>query len=126
MAYYIVLRKDQVPLQTYWMKKTSGSHDTLKDIVMNSDMTFSAVSTSSSQAAFSVVASQSFITLKPLNQELEIPSKLVECAEIVADLVNRGLVDQRLMGPALRARNEELLNAEAALVASGKRLTAAR
>ena len=108
------------------MKKTSGSHDTLKDIVINSDMTFSVVSTSSAQAAFSVVASQSFITFKPLNQELEIPSKLVECAEVVADLVSRGLVDQGLMGPALRARNEELLNAEAALVASGKRLTTAR
>ena len=126
MAYYIILRKDQVPIQTYWMKKTPGSHDTLKDIAMSSDMTFSAVSTSTAQAAFSVVASQSFITLKPQNQDLEIPAKLLECAEVVGDLVSKGLVDQQLMGPALRARQEELINAEAALVASGKRLTAAR
>ena len=108
------------------MKKTHSSHDTLKDIVVSSNLTFSATSTSTSAASFSVVASQSFLMLKPLNSALVLPTKLKEVSEIVAHLVECKLVAEELMGAALKARVAELKNLEAALAVSGTRVTPAR
>ena len=49
------------------------------------------------------MAGQSHLTLKTKNPHLEVPSKLLEVAEVVGNLVEKGLVEDQLMGPALRA-----------------------
>ena len=54
------------------------------------------------------MATQSHLTLKVKNPYLVIPSKLLEVAEVVGNLVSQGLVEDELMGPALRARLAEL------------------
>ena len=118
MAYYVVLRRDQVPVETYWMQKTPGAHDTVKNICENSGISFSAVTTSSKLPAFSLVATQSHLTLKAKNPYLVVPSKLLEVAEVVGNLVSQGLVEDQLMGPALRARLAELESLNEARLAS--------
>jgi len=79
-----------------------------------------------SAASFSVVATQSFLTLKPLNNALVMPTKLQEVSEIVAQLDEGQLEAEELMGIALKTRAAELKNLEAALEVSGTRVTPAR
>ena len=69
---------------------------------------FSAVTTSAKQAAFALVAGKSHFTLKTKIPYLVVPSKLLEVAKVVGNLVIQGLVEDQLMGPALEARLAEL------------------
>ena len=79
-----------------------------------------------STASFSVVATQSFLTLKPLNNALVMPTKLQEVSEIVAQLDEGQLVAEELKGIALMTPAAELKNLEAALDVSGTCVTPAR
>ena len=69
---------------------------------------FSAVTTSAKQAAFALVAGKSHFTLKTKIPYLVVPSKLLEVAKVVGNLVIQGLVEDQLMGPALETRLAEL------------------
>ena len=77
-------------------------------------------------ASFSVVATQSFLTLKPLNNALVMQTKLQEVSEIVAQLDEGQLVAEELKGIALMTPAAELKNLEAALHVSGTCVTPAR
>ena len=128
MAYFVTISdKDKIPRFVFWLKKTDRAYVTLKELVEASQLKLTAPSVKSlSYEAFLKVAAQSMLTINVSNPNLETPKVLQELAHVVMHLVEHNAIDEKLVGDDLKRRYNVLLNEQAALEASGKRITNAR
>ena len=128
MSYFVVIfDRVKVPNFVFWMKKTDRAYVILKELVEASDykLTAPAVKTLNYDS-FLKVASQSMLTYSLSNPSLETPKTLVEVSQVVMHLVDHKVIDEKLVGQDLKTRHQALLNEQASLEVSGKRLTTAR
>ena len=91
-----------------------------------SNLIFLAKKTATDLNTFKQDAAQMLMAQKSDTSNLELPKKHKEVCEAVHDLVERGLVQEALMGAQLKRRLAELKGEEEALVESGRRPTPAR
>ena len=91
-----------------------------------SNLIFLAKKTATDLNTFKQDAAQTLMAQKSDTSNLELPKKHKEVCEAVPDLVERGLVQEALMGAQLKRRLAELKGEEEALVESGRWPTPAR
>ena len=128
VAYFVLVIKksDKSIAAMFWIIGQTTCYTLLKTIVEKSNLIFLAKKTATDLNTFKQDAAQMLMAQKSDTSNLELPKKHKEVCEAVPDLVERGLVQEALMGAQLKRRLAELKGEEEALVESGRRPTPAR
>ena len=128
VAYFVVVirKSDKANVAMFWLTGQTSCYTLLKTIVEKANFTFLAKKTSTDTSVFKQDAAQVLLAQKSDTSNLELPKKQRELCEVVNELVQKGLIQETLMGAQLKRRLAELQGEEEALVESGRRPTPAR
>jgi len=128
VAYFVVVirKSDKAVVAMFWLTGQTSCYTLLKTIVEKANFTFLAKKTSTDISAFKQDAAQVLLAQKSDTSNMELPKKQKELCEVVNKLVQKGLIQETLMGAQLKRRLAELQGEEEALVESGRRPTPAR
>jgi len=128
VAYFVVVirKSDKAVVAMFWLTGQTSCYTLLKTIVEKANFTFLAKKTSTDISAFKQDAAQVLLAQKSDTSNMELPKKQKELCEVVNELVQKGLIQETLMGAQLKRRLAELQGEEEALVESGRRPTPAR
>ena len=128
VAYFVVVirKSDKTVVAMFWLTGQTSCYTLLKTIVEKANFTFLAKKTSTDISTFKQDAAQVLLAQKSDTSNMELPKKQKELCEVVNELVQKGLIQETLMGAQLKRRLAELKGEEEALVESGRRPTPAR
>ncbi len=128
VAYFVVVirKSNKAVVAMFWLTGQTSCYTLLKTIVEKANFTFLAKKTSTDISAFKQDAAQVLLAQKSDTSNMELPKKQKELCEVVNKLVQKGLIQETLMGAQLKRRLAELKGEEEALVESGRRPTPAR
>jgi len=128
VAYFVVVirKSDKAVVAMFWLTGQTSCYTLLKTIVEKANFTVLAKKMSTDISAFKQDAAQVLLAQKSDTSNMELPKKQKELCEVVNELVQKGLIQETLMGAQLKRRLAELKGEEEALVESGRRPTPAR
>ena len=106
VAYFVVVIKksDKSVVAMFWLTGQTSCYTLLKTIVEKANFTFLAKKTSTDTSVFKQDAAQVLLAQKSDTSNLELPKKQRELCEVVNELVQKGLIQELMMGGTVKEK----------------------